>query len=436
MPSQEELDAEYSGSDLEAKVRRLESTVNGLMESGLDRLLASGILQFDGIPMRWDTHGQQIEAGGSIIPALYFVQDLSADPSLLDREANLAGYVNSHTSMAILGAFNPSATASIAVRNFDGAPPADSTVTMTTSRPSAGDYAQAELSFIDGDDYATFRLRNGSLILGALESDPISSIEDGTVWYRSDENKLYARINGATVELGATGGGGVGIVTNPFEWQGAWGHDFRFNAGNADLITTAAAANPSGLSGHGWVATALSVTEGSSGDFLSSSDIDPTRIVWNAASDSLVSPRIFGSYAHMLIAAESLGATPTKLCCEVFARFTGVAIGTTESFFGFAAPSTTDSVAAGSAAVIATNSSVFYLKSDNGSDAAINAANTAWHRWRIEVGASTTEWFIDDVSQGTITTETDIWPTAFKAFAGTTGNRNDFDIAWFRVYYE
>ncbi len=57
MPSQEELDQEYSGSDLEAKVRRLESTVNGLMESGLDRWLNSGIIQFDGIPFRWEQQG-------------------------------------------------------------------------------------------------------------------------------------------------------------------------------------------------------------------------------------------------------------------------------------------------------------------------------------------------------------------------------------------
>lgn len=227
------------------------------------------------------------------------------------------------------------------------------------------------------------------------------------------------------------GGGSLGIVADPKDWQYAWGHDFRFNAGNADIITTAAAANPSGLSGWGWTTTALGVTEGSAGDFLSSSDLDPTRIVWNAAADALVSPRIFGSYDHMLIAAETLGSTPTKLCCEVFARWTTNSTNETTSFFGFAAPGTTDAAAAGGAAGVTSNGTNFLLTSDNGSDSGA-AVDTSWHRWRIEVGASTTEWFIDSTSQGTITTETDIWPTAFKAITNT----NRFDVAWFRVYYE
>lgn len=425
MPSQEELDAEYSGSDLEAKVRRLESTVNGLMESGLDRLLASGYLQFEGIPLRWNKYGMQVKSGTNPTIALSILNELVAsEPTTEYPRASFGGFTDGDSGTAyVQGLTSGTNYASIA---------ADANASNVGSRTdlvagSASAYAYFLLG-LNSSIGGYLELNNARLQLNELASDP-GAIADGGLYYYND--KLYARINGATVELGATGGGGVGIVTNPFEWQGAWGHDFRFNAGNADLITTAAAANPSGLSGHGWVATALSVTEGSSGDFLSSSDLDPTRIVWNAASDSLVSPRIFGSYDHMLIAAESLGATPTKLCCEVFAAWTTKNFTETLTFFGFVAPGTTDAAAAGSAAAITTDNANFYLKSDNGSDTGA-ASDTAWHRWRIEVSSSTTEWFIDNVSQGTITTETDIWPTSFKAF--TTNNR--FDIAWFRVYYE
>jgi len=427
VPSQEELDAEYSGSDLEAKVRRLESTVNGLMESGLDRLLASGILQFDGIPMRWDTKGMQLKSplASDARTALYIVNELASNPNLSYPRGAVRGYTDPAAASIEMRAYRTALiNAGISIFTGSGVNGPSVSLEATDGTVAAG------ITVSTGTGVAQITIGGGSVRLFQQNSDP-SSPQDGEFWYNATDNKLYARINGATVELGA-GGGGVGIVTNPFEWQGAWGHDFRFNAGNADLITTAAAGNPSGLSGHGWVATALSVTEGSSGDFLSSSDINPTRIVWNAASDSLVSPRIFGSYDHMLIAAESLGATPTKLCCEVFAAWKNYNFGENTSWFGFAAPGTADSTAAGAAACIAANTSVWYLKSDNGSDTATAAVDTAWHKWRIEVGASTTEWFIDDVSQGTITTETDIWPTSFKAFT----SNNLFDIAWFRVYYE
>jgi len=190
-------------------------------------------------------------------------------------------------------------------------------------------------------------------------------------------------------------------------------------------------ASNDGLSGYGWVATALSVTEGSAGDFLSSADIDPTRVIFNAAADALVSPRIFGSYDHGLVAARYLGYPPTKLSCEVYAQWTTATANENGSFFGFTGPSVTDATAVNSGAAIVCDGTNWILKSDNGTDTGA-LDDGSWHLFKIEVGATTTEWFIDGASQGTITTETDIWPLCFKAITTTT---NRFGIAWVRIWY-
>jgi len=96
-------------------------------------------------------------------------------------------------------------------------------------------------------------------------------------------------------------------------------------------------------------------------------------------------------------------------------------------------PANVDSAAADSAGAVRSGgtASTFFLTSDNGSDAGA-AIDTNYHLWRITYGSSTTEWFIDDVSQGTITTETDIWPLSFKAYCGTT---NRLALVWARIYY-
>lgn len=224
-----------------------------------------------------------------------------------------------------------------------------------------------------------------------------------------------------------------GIIVDPALWYCSAGYEFWLVPGHVDIVVVQAATNR-GLSGAGWtgaIAANASVTEGSAGDFLSSADIDPTRIVVGSTNTQLASPRIFGSYDHGLVAARFLGAMPTKLCTEFFARFSVASANEATSFIGFHTPAGTDITAAGGAAGIMSDGTNFRLKSDAGDDAGA-AIDTAWHKWRIEVGASTTEWFIDDATQGTITTEADIWPTSWRIASGTT---NRPQVAWARVYY-
>lgn len=223
-----------------------------------------------------------------------------------------------------------------------------------------------------------------------------------------------------------------GIVTDPRGWASASGYEFWIVPGNADLITAMGATND-GLDGYGWTATSLIITEGTAGDFLSSADVTPTHLTANANLDALVSPRIFGSYDHGLQAARWLGYTPTKLTLEMYAAFPTNTANETTSFIGLVAPSVTDAAAAGGGGAIRSGgtASTFFLTSDLGSDAGA-AIDAAWHLFRIEYGLTTTEWFIDGVSQGTITTEADIWPLAFKLYAATT---NRPALAWARIFY-
>lgn len=223
-----------------------------------------------------------------------------------------------------------------------------------------------------------------------------------------------------------------GIVVDPRYWASAWGHEYWTLFGNADWVAAMSATND-GASGYGWTATALSVNNGDAGDFLSPADLTPTHCAFNAAADALVSPRVFGSYDHGLMASRFLGYPVTTLTLEFFAAFNTASANETTTFIGMVDPANTDAASAGSAGAIRSGgtASTFFLTSDNGSDAGA-AIDTNWHLWKIQYGQSTTEWFIDDVSQGTITTETDIWPLSFKAIAGTT---NRMVLSWARIYY-
>ena len=50
-----------------------------------------------------------------------------------------------------------------------------------------------------------------------------------------------------------------------------------------------------------------------------------------------------------------------------------------------------------------------------------------------ELKFSTTQWFIDNVTQGTITTEADIWPQCMSFYNATT--INNINPVWARVFY-
>ena len=126
---------------------------------------------------------------------------------------------------------------------------------------------------------------------------------------------------------------------------------------------------------------------------------------------------------------------PTILVCDFFAAFSTITANETATGIGMTGANAVDAAAAGSAGCITASGAAppttFFLTSDLSSDAG-SAINTSWHKFRIEYGSSTTEWFIDAVSQGTITTETDIWPVSFTMFSTTT---NRIDLAWAHIWY-
>lgn len=224
------------------------------------------------------------------------------------------------------------------------------------------------------------------------------------------------------------------VHVGPRDWIDSEATDYWIRAaGNTNQTSALSATNGIGLPGFGWTCTSLTAVSTATGDLNDSADVTPFAIGTDAASDLLSSPIVFGGYDGYQRAAAILGYTPSKLVCDMYAAFTTASTGQTTGFIGLA--SGTDAAAAGSAGAITISGFgpfTFTLTSDNGSDTGATA-DTAYHRFRIEyTHGGNTEWFIDDVSQGTITTETDIWPLPFKMMVGAN---NRIALAWAHLYY-
>lgn len=223
---------------------------------------------------------------------------------------------------------------------------------------------------------------------------------------------------------------GAGIVRNARDWLGGAGFEFWFGSIGDDLLDTpAATTNLAGLQGWGWGQSGTVNDTPITGNlFEAYSYINPST------TSGIASPRIFGGIDHLNMAAKFLGVTPTKLVFEFYGKFSTTAANETTSWIGGLTRTTsdTDAAATGSAGCITCNGSNFVLTSDNGSDVGATI-DTDPHWFRIEVGAVNTEWFIDDVSQGTITTETGIFPIAIST---RRASGNQPQLMQGRVYYE
>ena len=223
------------------------------------------------------------------------------------------------------------------------------------------------------------------------------------------------------------------VHVGPRDWDNGGATDYWLSAASlSGQIAAASATNPYGLSGWGWTTTSLLASGTTTGDFNSSGDQDQNHIRLDASADQLLSMDIFGGYSNLQRASKVLGYVPTKLVMEAHAQFNVDSANETTTFIGFATG--TDAAAAGGAGAIRSGgvASTYFLTSDLGSDAGA-AIDTLFHTWKIQVDATNTEWFIDGVSQGTITTETDIWPQPFNMIAGTT---NRIALGWLHIWYE
>lgn len=218
-------------------------------------------------------------------------------------------------------------------------------------------------------------------------------------------------------------------INRAAHWTRSAGTDYWYReqeAGTAadDLITN-----------YGWTTTALSYTVGTLADLLTSADVGtPTITVFDAANDLLLSPSIFGDYVHGQQAANILGYAPTTLHLECYANFGTATANETVSGFGFSTGS--GLTATNHLAYIHSNSANFAIRGTDGTGALTDTGavvDNLYHLWKIVMTAGgSTEWFMDGISQGTITLKTDLFPTGFSASVTTT---NRINVAWAHAWY-
>lgn len=212
------------------------------------------------------------------------------------------------------------------------------------------------------------------------------------------------------------GAGGVNRIhaKNADEW-GSSATDFWISAGDMDATLPT-----------GWTNTSILLTQSALSDFNSAADAQSIS-TWgtNADLDQLLSTRRFGSYYDFQEQADLLGYLPTALYCDILGVFTVHSANETATGFGLAGgvPLTiTNHVA-----WIFSNSTNFALRTGATTTDAGALLDTTFHMFRIVITTgSTTEWFIDGVSQGTVTTMVDMFPCSFGMSASTT-NRPFFN---------
>lgn len=191
--------------------------------------------------------------------------------------------------------------------------------------------------------------------------------------------------------------------------------------GHADLAAAASVTNQAGLSGWGFTASGVTITEGGAGDFLSSADIAPTFISIPAAV--LVRDVVVGGYSDFLIAKKLLSETPTRLVLEVLAAFPG---GFTNAHIGIS----TNTVAV---AQVSHGSGVWTFETTGG-NTQVGTPDTGWHLFKFVVEATNTYFYVDGVLLATRATSTDRWPQ-FIEFGSAVGG-GVTRVAWYDCRWE
>jgi hypothetical protein len=226
-------------------------------------------------------------------------------------------------------------------------------------------------------------------------------------------------------------------VTNPRYWAESAGTDFWIGGGPGEA-TVATGQGLDVLAVHGWVTTSIVEDVGSDGSFLDASDQDPSSFHFNAASDLLTSPGIFGSYAHGQLAGQFLGFSPTTLTLEIFAAFLDATGAETASGFGFVEGGGSIVTADDALAVIHSDGTNFKLRSGAATSGAGPVDDTDWHHWKIKITSAGVQWFVDGVRQNDATSllalEADEFPVNF-GIGVVGGGTNYMKMAWAHIYY-
>ncbi len=221
MTTQQELDLEARIGDLERQIAELSAKVNPLYSGGMDRYIHSGYIQFDGVPIRWDTQGMQIEADGASQKAVRFLNALTAAPSTTFPQSYLQGYAYAPGAFVEIAATAEASSSNIS--NVQTYAPVTGSVyskLVALAPDVTTPIIQAGVVIADsGDDAGErgfFHIDQGPLYLKFMTADPTTILQDGMVWYNHTDEKLRARINGVTVDLGGgglkTSGGGYYLI--------------------------------------------------------------------------------------------------------------------------------------------------------------------------------------------------------------------------------
>lgn len=246
-----------------------------------------------------------------------------------------------------------------------------------------------------------------------------------------------------TTELSPPKGHGIVRVSHnlrvhalhPQDWAALPATDYWANWGDIKQIPADAIGD---LDLYGWITTGFSHTVGSGADFMSSSDVGTTGgLNFDTHSDVILSPYIFGDYAHALLVGQILGYMPTSLNMECYARFAANA-DEAASGFGFleAGSSPGPPADADLMAFISTDGTNFQLGGTGGTELDTGAVDdTAAHQWKIQCKGTTAEWWIDGTSQGSISLQNDLWPVCWAAGTELNGTCDPV-VSWVHLWYE
>lgn len=224
-------------------------------------------------------------------------------------------------------------------------------------------------------------------------------------------------------------------VLQPQNWGTSAGTDFWANWGNLDIIPT----GPEDLEDHGWIASGFTQLAGTIAGLLDPADVGTTGgINFDSVSDYIISPFIFGDFAHAKMVEAILGYVPTTISFECYARF-AAGNDEEETGFGFLEAGVNDDalVKGDEMAFISVDGTDFSLES--GAAVAVGSTkDTTPHLFKVTgtLGGSFA-WSIDGTAQAnSLAIQDNLSPFAWGAGTKASTGANDPVISWLHIWYE
>lgn len=170
-------------------------------------------------------------------------------------------------------------------------------------------------------------------------------------------------------------------------------------------------------------------------DFMSLTDRSLRGARFDAANDRISSPFVFGSQNHIEGLQSLYGFLPNRLRMRILAQWLDASNDEQDSYFGF-----NSLFGAGDILGITFHSDGVNWRLRHASTAGEivgPAVDNDPHIFEILLGPNLVEFFLDDVSQGSLAEipAPDRWPMGFEGHLPAAPN-NDFAIDWVHVRYE